>query len=160
MKMTNALAAAANNALRTALNGGRLYYFSGPVPAEAGDALDMVDDHTELVEFTLDGAGVTGLTFATSTGTVLSKTGAETWSGLVDFDGKDAASPTLTPTFFRFCPAGDNGRGASAGARLQGTIGGPASTAELKLTDGTTVTDNGSNTRSLPVFNIELLLLS
>lgn len=160
MKMTNALAAAANNALRTALNGGRLYYFSGSVPAEAGDALDMASDHTQLVEFTIDGAGTTGLTFATSDGTVLSKNGAETWSGLVAFSGTGAGSATLTPTFFRFCPSGDNGRGASTGARIQGTIGGPASTAELKLTDGTTVTDNGSNTRSLPVFNVELLLLS
>ena len=159
MKLTNFAAAAANNALRTALNGGNLYYFAGPVPAGAGDALNMAVDHTELVKMTESNDGTTGLTFATSTGTVLSKTPAEDWVGTVSFDGADDSETTLTPTFWRFCPAGDNGRGAGSGARLQGTIGGPASSAELKLTDGTTVTDNGTNTRSLPAFNVNLVLL-
>lgn len=159
MKMTNATAAAANNALKAALDGGNLYYFSGPVPPEAGDALNMVSNHTQLVKMTKDNDGTTGLTFATSTGTVLSKTPAENWVGTVAFDGAQDSETTLTPTFWRFCAAGDNGRGAGSGPRLQGTIGGPASSAELKLTDGTTVTDNGTNTRSLPVFNANLVLL-
>lgn len=159
MKLSDAAFAAANNAIRTALNGGRLFYFSGPVPADAGDALNMVADHTELVEFTEGNDGTTGLTFATSTGAVLSKTGAEDWTGTVAFDGAEDSETTLTPTFWRFCPSGDNGRGASANARLQGTIGGPASSADLKLSDGTTVTDNGTNTRSVPVFNVTLLAL-
>ena len=57
MKITNALSAAALNAIKATLDGGRMYYFAGPVPAEAGDALDMVNDHTEVVVMTESGDG-------------------------------------------------------------------------------------------------------
>lgn len=156
MKITNALSAAALNAIKATLDGGRMYYFAGPVPAEAGDALDMVNDHTEVVVMTESGDGTTGLTFETSSGGSLSKNSAEEWSGVVTFSGAEDTETTLTPTFFRFCPAGDDGRGAGSGGRIQGTIGGPSSPAEIKLSDGTTVTDNGANTRSLAIFNINL----
>ena len=42
--------------------------------------------------------------------------------------------------------------------RVQGTIGGPQSSADIKLGDGTTVTQNGTNTRSLPIYAIDMLL--
>lgn len=156
MKITNELSAAALNAIKAALDGGHMYYFAGPVPAEAGDALDMVDDHTEVVMMSEGGDGSTGLTFETSSGGSLSKDASEEWSGTVTFSGAQDSESTLTPTFFRFCPAGDNGRGASTDPRIQGTIGGPSSAAEIKLSDGTTVTDNGANTRSLAIFSINL----
>src|SRR5690606_39009058 len=110
MKITNALSAAALNALKTALDGGRMHYFAGPVPAEAGDALDMGNDHTELVMMTVDDDGVTGLTFETSVGGSLAKSGSEDWLGTITFSGAEDTETTLTPTFFRFCPSGDNGR--------------------------------------------------
>lgn len=159
MKVTNAYAAASLNAVKSALDGGRLYYFAGTVPGEAGDALDMGTTHTQCVELTVGGDGSTGLTFESATGPSLVKAVAEEWKGLVAFDGAQAGETTLTPTFWRFCVAGDNGRDATLGVRVQGAIGGPSSSAEIKLTDGTTLTANGTNTRSLPVFSIDLLLI-
>lgn len=157
MKATPDLAAAALNAMASILNGGTLRYFAGPVPAEAGDALDMVSQHTELVVLSVDGEG-NGLTFDAATGGVLPKAASETWSGLVDFDGAQDSETTLTPTFFRFCASGDDGRDAGEG-RVQGTIGGPSSSADIRLGDGNTVTANGTNTRALPIFTIEQLFL-
>lgn len=157
MKATNAFAATALNAYKTALDGGKMYFFAGAVPANAGDALDMGAVHTQLVELTESGDGTTGLTFDTATGTVLPKAAAEAWSGLVDFDGFVSGPGTATPTFFRMGAAADNCRGASSAARIQGTIGGPSSGADIKLSDGTTLTDNGTNTRSLEIFTIDQL---
>lgn len=160
MKITNTLSAAALNAIKTSLDGGRMYYYAGPVPAEAGDALDMGSQHTEVVMMTESGDGSTGLTFETSLGGSLSKASAEEWTGTVAFSGAEDTEATLTPTFWRFCPSGDNGRGAVTTPRLQGTIGGPSSAAEIKLSDGTTVTDNGANTRSLAIFTVNLSALA
>lgn len=160
MKITNVVSAAMLNEIKAALDGGNMYYYAGTVPAEAGDALDMVATHTELVKMTESGDGTTGLTFDTSAGGTLVKAAAETWSGLIDFDGFIAGPGTATPTFFRFCPAGDDGRSLVTTPRIQGTIGGPSSSAEIKLTDGTTLTDNAANTRSLSIFTVTLSVLS
>lgn len=151
-KITNPLAADAMSALRTALNGGRLYYYAGAEPTNAGDALDMVSTHTELCVLTLNGGGTTGLTFEPVTGDSLIKTASEVWQGLVAFSGAQAGLTTLTPTFFRFCAAGDDGRdGAGTRKRIQGSIGGPASGADLMI-GSSTLTRNGSNTESLGSF--------
>lgn len=160
MKITNTLSADALNAIKDALDGGRMYYFAGPVPAEAGDALDMDNSHTEVVMMTEGDDGATGLTFETSAGGTLSKTASESWVGTVTFSGAEDSETSLTPTFARFCADGDNGRDAGTGPRLQCTIGGPGSSAEIKLSDGTTVTDNGANTRSLAVFSVNMSALS
>lgn len=150
MKATPNLLAAALAGIKSELDGGTLFYFAGPVPANAGDALDMGGQHTQLL-------AMSGLNFAAPSGGTLAKDAGETWSGLIDFDGAQSGDDTLTPTFFRFCAAGDDGRGAGT-MRVQGTIGGPQSSADIKLGDGTTVTQNGTNTRSLPIFAIEQLL--
>ena len=44
MKATPNLLAAAMAGIKSELDGGTLFYFAGPVPADAGDALDMVLD--------------------------------------------------------------------------------------------------------------------
>lgn len=156
MKYSNALAAAMLAAVKAELDGGYLYIFAGTVPDDASDALDMVTDHTQVVRISVDGDAV-GITFDAPTANVLSKAAAEVWSGLIAFDGTTAGPGTLTPTFWRLCAAGDDGRGAAgSNARLQGTIGGPASSADIRLGDGTTMTDNGANTRSLPIFTVTL----
>lgn len=152
-KFSPGLAADAQNARRTALNGGRLYVFAGPEPDNANDALDLTVGtglHTQCVEYTLNGAGTTGLTFATTTNDVLNKTPAEAWRGLVDFVGAQQASSTLTPTFFRFCAAGDNGRaaGTSTSKRWQGSVSGPNGNGDLVI-GSDTLTDNGVNTESI-----------
>ena len=154
LKATATLIAAALAGMKAELDGGFCYIYAGPVPTEPGDALNMVDDHTELAKLSVDGDGVTGLTFAVPTGAVLSKNGDE-WSGLIAFDGAEDAETSLAPTFFRFCPSGDNGRGAVTTERLQGTAGGPTSDAVMKL-GSDLLTDNGSNTTGAAIFNVRI----
>lgn len=118
---------------------GFLYIFSGDVPATADEPLDMVAEHTQVVKISLNGTA-TGLSFDTPASGVLSKAAAQVWSGTATFDGVDDALTTLTPTFYRFCAAGDDGRGAAnttTGYRIQGTVGGPSSSADLVLGSAT-----------------------
>lgn len=137
------LAADAGVALKTALDGGKMYLFSGPVPADANAALDMVASHTQVAIITNNDAG-TGLTFDTPTNDILNKAAAETWKGSPAFDGKDDGLTTLTPTFYRLCESGDDGRSIGTGKkRVQGTIGGPNSGADGEL-GSATVTAAGS----------------
>lgn len=140
-KNTNDLADTIATAVRTALNGGFLYLYSGPVPATADEALDMVNDHTEIAMFSESDDGITGLTFDASVNGVLNKAAAEDWRATTSFDGADSAELNLAWSFYRFCPSGDNGRGAATGPRVQGTVGGPTSGADLVF--GTNTIGNG-----------------
>lgn len=150
------LAAYAANGLRTALNGGTLFLFAGTVPADADAALDLDTVHTQVAALS---AGGGGLNFDAATDAFLYKSASETWVGLVDFDGFQSGSTTLTPTFFRFCPAGDTGRDAGTGPRLQGTVTGQTGNGDIKL-QSATVTDNGTNEVGVAGFYIELANLS
>lgn len=138
-------------AIKTALDGGRMYWFSGAVPASASDALDMGAEHTLLVEMTESGDGATGLTFDAPVGSSMLKASAEVWRGLIAFDGAEDAATTLTATFYRFCAAGDNGRGAATGPRLQGTIGPAGSDIPMASAD---LTANGANTQGMSYFAV------
>lgn len=153
-KITDDLAAAMLTAFKTEIDGGFLYLFAGSVPATPDLALDMGSDHTEVAMLSVDDDGVTGLTFDAASGAVIAKD-SDVWEGTIAFDGFEDAEVTLTPTFFRFCAAGDDGRAAATTPRLQGTVGGPASTADLRLaTDD--VTANGTNTVSAAMFNFRV----
>ena len=154
-KATNDLFADALNAMKASLDGGFLYVFAGPVPANAADALNVVDDHTELVKMSVNGDGTTGLTFATATGALLSKTVSEVWKGVIAFSGAEDTETTLVPTFYRFCATGDNGRGAATGPRVQGTVGGPSSGADLVRATND-MTDNGTNETGVSSFFLTL----
>ena len=155
MKLTTALKNYCNDtgSMKAALDGGRLFAFSGAEPETADAALDMVAEHTELVEMTEDGDGATGLTFGTSVNGALPKTTAEIWKGLIDFDGLVAGPGTQTPTFLRFCEAGDNGRGlATTQKRVQmscGPIG-----QEIYFPD---MVDNGSNEQGCALFELRFV---
>lgn len=114
---------------------GFLYLFAGTVPASADVALNMSTTHTEVVKIS-NNATATGLTFDNPAGSILSKAAAETWSGTVNITGFEGSLTSITPTFYRFCAAGDNGQGtanSSTGYRVQGTVGGPSSGADLEL---------------------------
>lgn len=149
---SDALANLMLSALKDQLDGGFLYIFAGPVPADADDALDMGADHTQVIALTNNNDGITGLTFDAPVGGILSKAASEDWVGTVTFDGADGSMSTLAPTFYRFCASSDDGRSAGGlTPRLQGTVGGPASSARIKL-DTDTVTANGSNTKGLSSF--------
>ena len=149
MSISNTLGQAALTAVRTALNGGNLYLFTGAVPADADDALNMATTHTQIAKFTESNDGTTGLTFASPSGPGMTKAPAETWEATINFDGVQNAETTLTPTFWRFCAAGDNGRGAASGPRLQGTAGGPFSDLPCAAQ-----TDNGTNTLAVDTFAV------
>lgn len=140
-------------AIKTALDGGNMYYFSGAVPTSSSDALDMSSTHTQLVKMTESGDGSTGLTFATPSGTAMSRTTSETWSGTVTFDGYQSTESTLTATFWRFCPSGDDGRSAGTGVRLQGTVGASGSGASIELNAASADLTAG-NTETLGSFSV------
>lgn len=144
LKRSIALAQHLAAAIKTNLDAGFLYVYAGPEPATSDEALDLVTLHTELVKVSLSG-GATGLTFDAPVAGVLSKAVAETWTGTCVFDGVDDATSSLTPTFYRFCKTGDNGRGAAnatTGDRIQGSAGGPSSGADLQF--GTATLTNGN----------------
>lgn len=149
MSISNTLGQAALTAIRTALNGGNLYLYAGAVPADADDALNMATTHTQLCKFTESDDGTTGLTFDAASGAGMTKATAEAWESTINFVGYESAASTLTPTFWRFCTAGDNGQGAAASPRLQGTAGGPFT--DLPCGD---LTDNGTNTLSVDTFAV------
>ena len=142
-----ALLADMNAALKTALDGGFIFIFAGTEPASPNDALNMSTVHTQVLRLSLNG-GATALTLQAPTGDTIIKTPSEVWSGLIAFDGAQSGLTTLTPTFYRFCPAGDNGRAANAsGKRIQGSVGGPSSSADM-IFGSDTFTRNGTNTES------------
>lgn len=150
-KITADLAEAMLAGVKDALDGGFIFLFAGPVPTNPNDALDMVTLHTQLAKLSVEGDGVTGLTLATPDGFTLSKNDDE-WSGTIAFDGADDGETSLAPTFFRFCPAGDTGRGAATTPRLQGTASGPTGAGDAKV-GSDLLTDNGSNTTAAAIFN-------
>lgn len=151
MSISDSTGALALAALKGALDNGFLYLFSGPVPADADDALDMVADHTQIAMFTKSNDGITGLTFASPSGAGMVKSPAETWEATIAFDGASAGGTVLTPTFWRFGTAGDDCRAVATGPRLQGTAGGP--TSDLPCGDQT---DNGVNTLAVDVFVVAM----
>lgn len=153
-KITDDLAETMLSAFTGEMDSGFLFLFSGDVPVTAEAALDMVTTHTEVAKLSEDDDGVTGLAFDTPSGPVVGKTTA-VWEATITFDGAEDTETTLTPTFFRFCTASDDGRGVAAAPRLQGTVGGPLSTADMRLVSDT-VTDNGTNTVTCALFNFRL----
>lgn len=142
MPISDTLGQAALGAIRTAVNGGSLFLFSGTVPADADDALNMATTHTQLVAFP-------GVSFDAPSGPGMTKALAETWDEVIAFDGAQSAEATLAPTFWRFCATGDNGRGAATTPRLQGTAGGPFTSLPCAA-----LTDNGTNTLTISTFAV------
>lgn len=145
-------------AAKAELDAGFCFIFSGPEPVSAQAPLNMDDDHTELVKLSLNGDGVTGLTFAAAVGALLAKPGGAVWKGTNAFDGADPAT-TQNATFFRFGEAGDDCRDAGTTPRLQGSAGGPASTADMKLTTAS-LTDNDTDETGVVGFNFRLFNLA
>lgn len=151
------------SSVKEELDGGFLYFYAGPVPADADTALDMVDDHTQLAKLAADDppvdAGVTGLTFeAAATNGALPKTAAESWAALVHFNGADDAQAgvgPLTAAFFRFCGPGDDGRaaGTTSTPRIQGTIA--VAGADINMTSAS-LSDNGTNEVGLAAFEVRM----
>lgn len=153
------------SSVKEQLDGGFIYFFAGPVPANADDALDMVGSHTQLAKIAADAvpadAGTVGLNFeASASGGSIVKSATQTWAGKVNFDGKDAASAGVSPlvaTFFRHVAAADTGRGAGSGStpRIQGTLG--VQGADINLAS-VSLSDNNTNTTGIATYEVRLPL--
>lgn len=101
---------------KEALNGGRLRIFSVTAPALAPATADAPETGVLLMELTVAGDGVTGLTFGVPDEGVLSKTEAEVW-----MTSSILASGAIS--YFRFVAPGDTGAASATQARIQGSVG-------------------------------------
>lgn len=152
---TSGLLESALSAIKSDLDGGTIYLFAGSPPSGADLALDMVGTHTQVAALTIEDGG-DGLVWDAPSGGMLSKPVDAVWEGLVAFDGVSSAETTLSPTFFRACSAGDTGRDSAPSLpRIQGSVGGPNSDADFRLT-ASSVTANGSNKVGASIANIRL----
>ena len=99
---------AVTGSLKSALDGGRIYIYSGAMPASADDAVTG----QLLVTISMGGGGLT-FEDAARDG-VLTKAESEVWSGQIQSGG--------TATFFRFATEEPSGSSVNA-IRLKGTVG-------------------------------------
>jgi hypothetical protein len=114
MKISTGLAKALldTGSLRTNLTGMKLKIYGGTEPANADASLGAAT----LLCTISDNSGAGALTFeAAAVGTTLSKSAAQTWSGV------NAA--TGTATFCRLELASDTGASSSTEIRVQGDVG-------------------------------------
>lgn len=101
----------ASGSLKSGLDGGVIYIYSGTVPASADVALS---GNTLLCTISDDATG-TGINMAASPASgVLGKDAAEVWRGLIVANG--------LATFYRFSSLSDAGALSTTEKRLQGTI--------------------------------------
>lgn len=142
MLLTSDIATSALAPFKTALDGGFLYIYSGDVPPTAEAALDTGSTHTLLAKISLDGDGVTGLTWETPAARSMLKPVAASWSGDADFVGAEPGATTLLATFARFVPAAGDPAAAATTPRLQFTVSDPGGTGEVILASAT-VTNGG-----------------
>jgi hypothetical protein len=132
----------ASGSVKSALDGGKLYLFAGPIPASADDATSGA---TLLCTITESDSG-TGINFAAAAvDGVLDKASAETWQGTNAADG--------TCTFYRFSDSTDDPPTAASGTakRIQGTVG--LAGFDMNLTNNVLV--NGA-VQNIDVFRLAL----
>ncbi len=131
---------ASTGSLSAALNLCFLYFYDGPIPADADADIDA--GCTLLCKMAADVPGTTGGTWDAAVSGALPKDAAETWDGLIIGGGG-------TPTFCRICISSDAGDTPSTTLRRwQMTAGGPGN--ECVFTDPVFV-DNASNRKGLDV---------
>jgi len=101
-----------SGSLKSGIDGGAIYVYSGTVPATADAALA---GNTLLAVISNNAAG-TGITMAAAAASgVLGKNAAEIWRGLIVADG--------VASFYRFASLTDAGALSAVDKRIQGTIG-------------------------------------
>lgn len=125
------------NAIKTAYAGGVIGIFGGTQPASA-NATEGAAPLLCLITLNsgahTPGSATNGLTFATPSAGVLSKTVAETWSG----DGLAAAGTGTVATWFRHYDVNHTTGYSTTAVRFDGAIS-TASTAELQMTNNVIV---------------------
>ncbi|WP_368921284.1 hypothetical protein [Comamonas aquatica] len=105
-------AVAGDVGLRGAMNGAFLNIYAGAVPVSADAAIGSA---TLLVTISVDGDGVTGLTFGAAANGEISRSAQESWMGNVVATGN--------PSFYRLVKSGDKGNASTSALRVQGTAG-------------------------------------
>lgn len=116
------------NSLKTIFNLGFIKIYSGAPPADA----DAAVTGTLLCTISNNSTG-TGTTLGTAASGVISKNGAETWSGTNAANG--------TAGYFRHVAAGDTGALSTTEARIQGVValaGGEINLASVSLVSAAT----------------------
>lgn len=110
------LGGSSSGSLATAMGGGKIYIFGGPIPASADVA---ATNAVLLATVTNNGDGTTGLTFNPPSNGVLTKDGTQVWKCLA------ANVVAGTATFYRFCGPADTSTTAAGVPALciQGTVG-------------------------------------
>jgi hypothetical protein len=127
--------------LSDALNLCFLYFYDGPVPVSADDAIDVGSNLLCTMS-----SGGTGGTWGTAVNGALPKTAAETWDGEITHSG--------TPTFLRICISTDDGSGAvTTERRWQCTAGGAGT--DCPFTDPVFV-DNDANRKGLDIAELRI----
>lgn len=128
--------------VKTIMANGVIAIYSGTQPTTA----DLIETGTLLAHITLGSVtqtvpmtGTNGLNMGTSSGGVLSKAVAESWSG----NGEAAAgvSPGTAAGWFRWYDAGHVVGASSSEVRMDGNIG-TSSTNEMQLSNTSIVTSN------------------
>lgn len=154
MKVTAAFFDSALGGIATGLAAFHITYFAGPVPGTAGEALDMVNDHTQVAKLTDGNNGTSALGWGSVAGNLLPLDSGVNAEGTIAFSGAEAGESTLVPTFFRIHGTSDDPTADASGVlRIQGTLGGPSSGADIEL-GSASVTDNGSNTVGLSSYSV------
>ncbi|WP_035625120.1 hypothetical protein [Herminiimonas sp. CN] len=123
----------ATGSFKTALDGGLLNIYAGPVPATADAALDPTNPVLCVISDAGTGAGLN--MEAAAVAGVLQKATTQVWSGTNVASG--------VATFYRHVAAGDDGLSSTVQARLQGSIA--VVGAEINLTS-TTLTSGAPQT--------------
>lgn len=135
---------ATSGSVRSAVDGGFFYFFSGAVPTLAAEGAS--DGQTLLLKVSEDGLGVDGLEFeALPTSGYLPKKGDQVWKGLVLASG--------TPTFAIYCAdiGDDPTTEDDAVPRMLFTAGGPGNMIEFQ---NLPFVENGSNEVGLDAFGL------
>lgn len=159
MKVTAEFFDAALGGIAAGLAAFHVSYFAGPVPGTAGEALDMVSDHTQVAKLTDGNDGTSALGWGSVSGNLLPLDSGVDAEGTIAFDGAEDGEATLAPTFFRIHGTSDDATDTASGVvRIQGTLGGPSSGADIEL-GSATVTDNGSNTVGLSSYSVSASVL-
>lgn len=135
IKVSTALAHAVlvSGSMKTLLDGGFLYLYSGTAPATADAAIGT--GQALLVKISKD-AGATGLSFGTTPAAGKLGKNADTWSG-----GTPSAEGTAT--FYRWCMDDDDGTGAAGVGdyRVQGSVA--TSAADLNMENPVVASSSG-----------------
>ena len=145
MKFTAQLVAdlLSSNNLKALLDGGYIYRYSGPIPANAAAAVDGTS--AKLVKITNSGVGLTLDASVVATSGWLQNPAAASWQGTVSTGG--------VATFARWCMGADDGSGvaASGAYRVQWSVGMDGDTPEPEevMNDSTLVSGNPSTVNIL-----------